>query len=122
MTDKKSNIKNKNTANTNLKNSEHKIICIDGGGTKTNGALFIGDEIASEYKVGTTRLGAVGQGESCTRTLNVMLELCKRAGITIQDIDICVIGTDCKLQFWVFSMSSQFETFLSIYWTIHLII
>ena len=92
MTDKKSNIKNKNTANTNLKNSEHKIICIDGGGTKTNGALFIGDEIVSEYKVGTTRLGAVGQGESCTRTLNVMLELCKRAGITIQDIDICVIG------------------------------
>ncbi len=83
---------NKSIMQKKIKNADHKIICIDGGGTKTKGVLFIGNKISAEYQVGTTRLGAVGQGEACTRTLNVMVELCKRANIKISEIDIFVVG------------------------------
>ncbi len=68
------------------------IICIDGGGTKTNGVLFTGNEIRAKIKSGTTRIGAVGVGESCERTLNVILELCNQAGINTSEVDCIVVG------------------------------
>lgn len=72
--------------------NDYTIICIDGGGTKTHGILFIGDEIRAELKSGTTRIGAVGFGESCERTLNMILELCKQAEINTSEVDVIVVG------------------------------
>ena len=72
---------------------DYKIICIDGGGTKTHGVLFSGNNIISELKFGTTRIGAIGFGEACERTLNMIVELCKMANISkITEIDIVVVG------------------------------
>ena len=68
------------------------IICIDGGGTKTHGVLFTGDEVRAELKSGTTRIGAVGFGESCERTLNVIIELCKQSKINTSEVDVIVVG------------------------------
>lgn len=72
--------------------NDYTMICIDGGGTKTHGVLFVGDEIKAEYRAGTTRIGAVGVGESCERTLNVILELCKNAEISTSEVDVFVVG------------------------------
>src|SRR5690606_4202678 len=71
---------------------EYTILRIDGGGTKTHGVLYVGKEIKAELKSGTTRVGAVGVGESCERTLNVILELCNKAGISTSEVDIFVVG------------------------------
>jgi N-acetylglucosamine kinase-like BadF-type ATPase len=71
---------------------DYTIICIDGGGTKTHGVLFTGKKIRSELKSGTTRIGAVGFGESCERTLNMIIELCKQAEIQTSEVDVIVIG------------------------------
>jgi len=43
-------------------------------------------------KSGTTRIGAVGVGESCERTLNVIIELCKKATIDTSELDAIVVG------------------------------
>lgn len=71
---------------------DYTIICIDGGGTKTNGVLFVGNEIRSQLKSGTTRIGAVGFGEACERTLNMIVELCKQVEITTSEVDVIVVG------------------------------
>ena len=72
---------------------DYKIICIDGGGTKTKGVLFSGEENIAEIKFGTTRIGAIGFGEACERTLNMIIELCKTANIDkITEIDVIVVG------------------------------
>jgi len=68
------------------------IIGIDGGGTHTRGALYRGEEILSVSKSGTTRIGAVGVGESCERTLNVIIDLCAQANIEHTEIDAVVVG------------------------------
>lgn len=75
-----------------LKKSDYTIIGIDGGGTHTRGALYRKGKIISESKTGTTRIGAVGVGESCERTLNVITELCKKAKIDTSEIDAVIVG------------------------------
>jgi len=72
---------------------DYKIICIDGGGTKTQGVLFSGDDRIAELKFGTTRIGAIGFGEACERILNMIIELCRTANISkITEIDVIVVG------------------------------
>ncbi len=75
-----------------MKKSENTIIGIDGGGTHTRGSLFREGKIIAKVKSGTTRIGAVGVGESCERTLNVITELCKQAEIEIAEIDAIIVG------------------------------
>lgn len=72
--------------------NEYTIIGIDGGGTHTRGSLYRGGNLISEAKSGTTRIGAVGVGESCERTLNVIIELCSKAEIETTEIDAIVVG------------------------------
>ncbi|MDC1068849.1 BadF/BadG/BcrA/BcrD ATPase family protein [Candidatus Kapabacteria bacterium] len=72
--------------------SDFTIIAIDGGGTHTRGALFQHEEIKAVSKTGTTRIGAVGVGEACERTLNVIIDLCAQANVEHHEIDALVIG------------------------------
>lgn len=72
--------------------NDYTIIGIDGGGTKTRGVLFSNGEIKAELVSGTTRIGAVGVGESCERTLTVITELCNKAGIDSGEVDAIVVG------------------------------
>ncbi|TNE35347.1 hypothetical protein EP342_01730 [bacterium] len=73
-------------------NKEFTIIGIDGGGTHTRGILLREGKIVAEAKAGTTRIGAVGVGESCERTLNVILDLCAQTGIESNEVDAVVVG------------------------------
>lgn len=73
-------------------NKDFTIIGIDGGGTHTRGILLRDGKIAAESKAGSTRIGAVGVGESCERTLNVILDLCSQAGIESSEVDAVVVG------------------------------
>jgi N-acetylglucosamine kinase-like BadF-type ATPase len=73
-------------------NKEFTIIGIDGGGTHTRGILLREGKIVAESKSGTTRIGAVGVGESCERTLNVILDLCSQAVIESNEVDAVVVG------------------------------
>jgi N-acetylglucosamine kinase-like BadF-type ATPase len=75
-----------------ISNDDYKIICIDGGGTKTNGVLFSNDKVVAQIRSGTTRIGAVGFGEACERTFNVIVELCRQAELTTSEIDMIVVG------------------------------
>lgn len=75
-----------------INKNEYTIIGIDGGGTKTRGILYSNGEIKSELISGTTRIGAVGVGESCERTLNVIIELCHKSNIDSGEVDAIVIG------------------------------
>ena len=68
------------------------IVGIDGGGTHTRGALFRNDEIKAVSKSGTTRIGAIGVGEACERTLNVIIDLCSQAGLEHNELDAVVVG------------------------------
>lgn len=74
------------------KRNEHTIIGIDGGGTHTRGVLFRDGKIQAKVKSGTTRIGTVGVGESCERTLNVIIELCNQAGIETNELDAVIVG------------------------------
>lgn len=71
---------------------DYTIIGIDGGGTKTHGVLYTDGQIKSEMKAGTTRIGAVGVGESSERTLNMIVELCNKAQIETSELDAVVVG------------------------------
>ncbi len=73
-------------------NEDYTIIGIDGGGTKTRGVLYRSNEIIAKSNSGTTRIGAVGVGESCERLLNVIADLCIRANIDSSEIDAVVVG------------------------------
>ena len=76
-----------------IKNEDCKIICIDGGGTKTKGVLFSGNDNIAELKYGTTRIGPIGFGEVCEKVLNMIVELCKMANIDkITEVDVVVVG------------------------------
>ncbi|MBX3042349.1 MAG: hypothetical protein KIT33_00150 [Candidatus Kapabacteria bacterium] len=75
-----------------INKDDYTIIGIDGGGTKTRGILFSKGEIKAELVSGTTRIGAVGVGESCERTLNVITELCNKAQIESGEVDAIVVG------------------------------
>lgn len=72
--------------------NEMLMIGIDGGGTHTRGAIYKGKEILAQMKSGTTRIGAVGVGESCERTLNMIIELCRKAEIETNELDAVVVG------------------------------
>jgi N-acetylglucosamine kinase-like BadF-type ATPase len=74
-----------------LKN-DYTLIGIDGGGTHTRGILQRQGKIIAESKSGTTRIGAVGVGESCERLLNVITDLCEQASIGSEELDAVVIG------------------------------
>ncbi len=73
-------------------NNEYTIIGIDGGGTHTRGILVREGKIISQAKSGTSRIGSVGVGESCERTLNVIMELCNKAEIETSELDAVVVG------------------------------
>lgn len=75
-----------------LKKSDYTIIGVDGGGTHTRGVLYRNGEIIADAQSGTTRIGVVGVGESCERTLNVITELTKKAKIDSSEIDAVVVG------------------------------
>ncbi len=68
------------------------IIGIDGGGTHTRGELFRAGEKIVKVKSGTTRIGAVGVGESSERTLNVIMDLCRQVAISLNEVDAIVFG------------------------------
>ena len=73
-------------------NNEYTIIGIDGGGTHTRGVLVREGKVAADAMSGTSRIGSVGVGESCERTLNVILELCHKAEIETSELDAVVVG------------------------------
>lgn len=73
-------------------NNDYTIIGIDGGGTHTRGVLVREGKVAAEAKSGTSRIGSVGVGESCERTLNVIMELCHKAEIETSELDAVVVG------------------------------
>lgn len=73
-------------------NGEYTIIGIDGGGTHTRGVLVRGDKVISHASSGTARIGSVGVGEACERTLNIILELCNKAEIETSELDAVVVG------------------------------
>lgn len=75
-----------------INKNDYTIIGIDGGGTKTRGILYSNGEIKAELVSGTTRIGAVGVGESCERTLTVITELCNKSGIDSGEVDAIVVG------------------------------
>jgi len=75
-----------------INREEYTIIGIDGGGTKTRGILYREGKETVEMVSGTTRIGAVGVGESCERTLNVIIELCKKADVETSEVDSIVVG------------------------------
>lgn len=68
------------------------IIGIDGGGTRTRGILYQNEKILAHANAGTTRIGAVGVGESSERLINVIAELCEQAEIEAEDLDAVVVG------------------------------
>ena len=71
---------------------DYTIIGIDGGGTRTRGILYRHGKIITNSNAGTTRVGAVGVGESCERLLNVIADLCQQAEIDSVELDAVVIG------------------------------
>ncbi len=68
------------------------LIGIDGGGSKTRGVLVRGERLLSRAETGSTRLGVVGYGEATERLLNVIEELCDKAGIAPEDVAATTIG------------------------------
>lgn len=75
-----------------LNQAEYTIVGIDGGGTHTRGVLYRNNQIISTAQSGTSRIGSVGFGESCERTLNVIQDLCNQAEIETSEIDALVVG------------------------------
>ncbi|GAB5466436.1 MAG: BadF/BadG/BcrA/BcrD ATPase family protein [Candidatus Kapaibacteriales bacterium] len=72
--------------------NQNTLIGIDGGGTHTRGIIFKEGKIAATSRAGTTRIGAVGVGESCERTLNMILDLCEQSDTDYSEIDAVVVG------------------------------
>lgn len=75
-----------------VKQKDYTVVGIDGGGTRTRGVLVKNGETLATTFAGTTRVGAVGVGESCERLLNVIRDLCEQADIDSLEIDAVVIG------------------------------
>lgn len=74
------------------KNSKTIIIGIDGGGSRTRGVLYYGDQEAARRETGTARVGSVGVVESSERLLNLIRELCSDAAVDATSIDAVGIG------------------------------
>lgn len=72
--------------------SDYTIIGIDGGGTRTRGVIRRDGNILAEATAGSTRIGAVGVGESTERLITMIEDLCHKAQIDSQEIDATVIG------------------------------
>ncbi|MFC2130503.1 BadF/BadG/BcrA/BcrD ATPase family protein [Bacteroidota bacterium] len=68
------------------------IAGIDGGGTRTRGVLIRNGKTIATTLSGTTRVGAIGVGESCERLLNVIKDLCEQTDIDSLELDAVVIG------------------------------
>lgn len=68
------------------------VIGIDGGGSKTHGALFQNGKYVAESIAGTTRIGSVGFVESAERLVNVVSELQQKTNIDSAEIDAYVVG------------------------------
>jgi len=79
---------------TTKKNSakDYTLIGIDGGGTRTRGIIVRNGETLATSIAGTTRVGAVGVGESSERLLNVIKDLCEQSEIDSFEVDAVVIG------------------------------
>ncbi|MFH1051189.1 MAG: BadF/BadG/BcrA/BcrD ATPase family protein [bacterium] len=75
-----------------IKQNDYTVIGIDGGGTRTRGVLVRNSETIATTFSGTTRVGAVGVGESCERLINVIKDLCEKADLDSLEIDAVVIG------------------------------
>ncbi|HOV92030.1 MAG TPA: BadF/BadG/BcrA/BcrD ATPase family protein [Candidatus Kapabacteria bacterium] len=76
-----------------LQTENYTIIGIDGGGTNTRGAIFQNKQRVVEKKISSTaRVGAVGLGESCERTLQMIIDLCNEAKIDVSEVDAVVVG------------------------------
>jgi N-acetylglucosamine kinase-like BadF-type ATPase len=75
-----------------LNQAEYTIVGIDGGGTHTRGVLYRNNQIVAKAQAGTSRIGSVGFGESCERTLNVIQDLCNQTEIETSEIDALVVG------------------------------
>ncbi|OGU60896.1 MAG: hypothetical protein A2X64_11155 [Ignavibacteria bacterium GWF2_33_9] len=75
-----------------LNQADYTIVGIDGGGTHTRGVLYRNNEIVATAMAGTSRIGSVGIGESCERTLNVIQDLCNQTQIETTEIDALVVG------------------------------
>ncbi len=72
--------------------NDYTIIAIDGGGTKTRGIIRRHGEVVARTIHGTTRIGAVGVGESSERLLNVVSDLCELSSIDSAELDAVIIG------------------------------
>lgn len=76
-----------------VQTENYTIIGIDGGGTNTRGAIFQNGKRLIEKKVSSTaRVGSVGLGESCERTLKMIIDLCNDAKIESSEVDAVVVG------------------------------
>ncbi len=75
-----------------MNKEEATLIAIDGGGSKTRGIIKRADEILYTIEAGTTRIGAVGVGESTERVLNMVRDLCNKSGIDSSEVDAVVVG------------------------------
>ncbi len=82
----------KKTTAKQTKQNEYTVIGIDGGGTRTRGILVRNGETIATTFAGTTRVGAVGVGESCERLLNVIKDLCDQVELDSLEIDAVVVG------------------------------
>lgn len=68
------------------------VLGIDGGGSRTRGVLFQGSTELAYAETGTARVGTVGVVESAERILNLIDELCRKAGVENREIDSACIG------------------------------
>ncbi|MBS1536754.1 MAG: hypothetical protein JST20_03275 [Bacteroidetes bacterium] len=75
-----------------MNKDEVTLIAIDGGGSKTRGILKRSNEIICTIEAGSTRIGAVGVGESTERVLNIIRDLCHRSEIDSSEVDAIVVG------------------------------
>lgn len=76
-----------------IETENYTIIGIDGGGTNTRGVIFQNNERIIEKKIpSTARVGSVGLGESCERTLQMIIDLCNEAKIELSEVDAIVVG------------------------------
>lgn len=71
---------------------EPTIIGIDGGGSRTRGILYRGDNTLAQMETGTARVGTVGVVESAERLLNLLDELIRMAGLPEKELDAVCIG------------------------------
>jgi N-acetylglucosamine kinase-like BadF-type ATPase len=68
------------------------IIGIDGGGSRTRGIMYRGENVIAQMETGTARVGTVGVVESAERLLNLISDLIKMAHLPKRELDAVCIG------------------------------